>query len=54
MHVLVEDDQGSLTIQRLRPWDRMMARFLAARLDRELAGGTDRRRPRPWRRAPSG
>lgn len=40
MHVLLEDDRGSLTIQRLRPWDRMMARFLAARLDRELAGGT--------------
>src|SRR5208282_1143960 len=40
MYVLLEDDQGSLTIQRLRPWDRMMARFLAARLDRELAGGT--------------
>ena len=39
MHVLVEDDQGSLTIQQLRPWDRMMARCLAARLDRELAGG---------------
>ena len=39
MHVLLEDDQGSLTIQRLRLWDRTMARFLASRLDRELAAG---------------
>ncbi len=39
MHVLVEDNQGSLSIRQLRPWDRIMARCLAARLDRELAGG---------------
>src|SRR5271165_4790659 len=47
MHVLVEDDQGSLTIQRLRPWDRIMARCLAARLDRDLAGGTRPETTRP-------
>ena len=40
MHVLLEDDQGRLRLQRLRPWHRMLARFLAARLDRELADGT--------------
>ncbi len=39
MHVLLEDDQGSLTIQRLRPWDRVRARFLPGRLDGELAAG---------------
>lgn len=39
MHVLLEDDVGRLTLRRLRPWNRMMARFLAARLDRELADG---------------
>lgn len=39
MHVLLEDDAGRLTLRRLRPWNRMMARFLAARLDRELAEG---------------
>jgi hypothetical protein len=47
MHVLLEDDQGSLTIQRLRPWGRLMARCLAARLDRELAGGTRPETTRP-------
>jgi hypothetical protein len=47
MHVLLEDGQGSLTIQRLRPWDRIMARCLAARLDRELAGGTRPETTRP-------
>ena len=40
MHVLLEDDQGRLRLQRLRPWHPMLARFLAARLDRELADGT--------------
>jgi hypothetical protein len=39
MHVLLEDDLGRLTLRRLRPWDRIMARFLAERLDRELARG---------------
>lgn len=40
MHVLLDDDQGRLTLRRLRPWHRMLARFLGARLDRELAGGS--------------
>jgi hypothetical protein len=39
MHVLLEDDLGRLTLRRLRPWDRIMARCLATRLDRELARG---------------
>src|SRR6516165_9542595 len=39
MHVLVHDDLGSLTLRRLRPWHRVLARTRAARLDRELAGG---------------
>jgi hypothetical protein len=39
MHVLLEDERGLLTLQRLRPWDRIRARCLAARLDRELARG---------------
>ncbi len=39
MLVLLEDDLGHLTLRRLRPWDRIMARCMAARLDRELARG---------------
>lgn len=39
-HGLLDDDQGRLTLRRLRPWHRMLARFLGARLDRELAGGS--------------
>jgi hypothetical protein len=39
MHVLREDDRGRLTLRRLRPWDRIRARCLASRLDRELARG---------------
>jgi len=39
MHVLLDDDQGRLTLRRLRPWHRMLARSRAARLDRELADG---------------
>ncbi len=39
MHVLLEDERGLLTLQRPRPWDRIRARCLAARLDRELARG---------------
>src|SRR5271165_3119608 len=40
MHVLLDDDQGRLRLRRLRPWHPMLACFLAARLDRELADGT--------------
>ena len=40
MHVLLDDDLGSLTLRRLRPWHRMMASGRAARLDGELAEGT--------------
>ncbi len=39
MHVLLDDDLGRLTVRRLRPWHRIMARGLAARLDRQLADG---------------
>jgi hypothetical protein len=39
MHVLI-DGRGGLTLRPLRPWHRMLARFRAPRLDRELAGGT--------------
>jgi hypothetical protein len=39
MHVLLDDDLGRLTVQRLRPWHRMLARGLATRLDRQLADG---------------
>ncbi len=39
MHVLLDDELGRLTLRRLRPWHRMLARGLAARLDRRLAGG---------------
>ena len=40
MQVLLHDDLGRLTLRRLRPWHRVLARTRAARLDRELAGGT--------------
>jgi hypothetical protein len=39
MHVLLDDDRGRLTVRRLRPWERVLARSQAARLDRELAEG---------------
>jgi hypothetical protein len=39
MHVLLDDDLGRLTLRPLRPWHRMVARGLAARLDRQLADG---------------
>jgi hypothetical protein len=39
MHVLI-DDRGCLTLRRLRPWHRVLARCQAARLDRELDDGT--------------
>ena len=38
-HVLLQDDQGHLTLGRLRPWHRVLARCTASRLDRELAAG---------------
>jgi hypothetical protein len=39
MQVLLDDDLGRLTLRRLRPWHRVLARSRAARLDRELADG---------------
>ena len=39
-HLLLRDDLGLLTLRRLRPWHRMLARCTAARLDRQLAAGT--------------
>ncbi len=39
MHVLLDDDLGRLTVRRLRPWHRWLARGLATRLDRQLADG---------------
>jgi hypothetical protein len=39
MHILLDDDLGRLTVQRLRPWHRLVARCLAPSLDRRLAGG---------------
>jgi hypothetical protein len=39
MHVLLDDDRGQLTVGRIRPWHRILARAQAARLDRELAAG---------------
>jgi hypothetical protein len=38
MYVLI-DDRGGLTLRRLQPWHRMLARFRAPRLDHELADG---------------
>ena len=40
MHVLIDDDLGLLTIRRLWPWHRLLARCLAPNLDRQLADGT--------------
>jgi len=39
MYVLLEDNLGRLALRRLRPWDRVLARCRAARLDEELARG---------------
>jgi len=39
MHVLLDDDRGGLTVRRLSPWERVLARSQAARLNRELAEG---------------
>jgi hypothetical protein len=38
-HVLLHDDLGRLTLRPLRPRHRIVARWAAARLDRELADG---------------
>jgi len=40
MHVLLDDGRGRLTLKRLWPWQQVLARSQAARLDRELAEGT--------------
>ena len=39
MHVLIDDDLGRLTLRRLWPWHRLLARCLAPRQDRQLANG---------------
>jgi len=39
MHVLLDDDLGRLTLRRLWPWHRLLARCLAPSLDRQLADG---------------
>lgn len=41
MLILVADDLDRLTLRRLRPWHRMLARWRAAGLDRALADGAD-------------
>ena len=39
MHVLIDDDLGRLTLRRLWPWHRLLARCLAPSLDQQLADG---------------
>src|SRR5579863_1938955 len=39
MYVLIDDGRGRLTLRRLWPWQRILARGAAARLDSALAGG---------------
>src|SRR5579859_3433654 len=39
MRVLIDDEQGLLTMRRLWPWRRILARSAAARLDSALARG---------------
>jgi hypothetical protein len=39
MQVIVNDDQGRLTLRRLGPWQQLMAHGRAAQLDRALASG---------------
>jgi hypothetical protein len=39
MHVLIDDDLGRLTLRRLWPWHRLLARCRAPSLDRQLADG---------------
>ena len=51
MHVLLDDDLGRLTVRRLRPWHRWLARGLATRLDRQLADGVPARGQRDPGRA---
>ena len=51
-HVLLQDDQGRLTLGRLRPWHRVLARCAAPRLDRELAAGASPENSRVWRPGP--
>lgn len=41
MVALVPDDFDRLTLRRMRAWHRVLARFRAASLDRELADGAD-------------
>ena len=38
-HVLLRDELGRLTLRRLWPWHRVLARCAATRLDRQLAAG---------------
>jgi hypothetical protein len=40
MHVLLDDESGRLTVRQVSPWHRLLARVLAASLDRKLADGT--------------
>jgi hypothetical protein len=40
MHILLDDDLGRLRMRRLWPWQRLLARVRAARLDHALAEGT--------------
>lgn len=39
MHILTDDDLGRLTLRRLWPWHRLLARCLAPSLDQQLADG---------------
>src|SRR4029077_9326 len=39
IYVLLARDLGRLTVQRLRPWHRLLARCMAPSLDRRLADG---------------
>ena len=39
MQILTDDDLGRLTLRRLWPWHRLLARCLAPSLDRQLADG---------------
>ena len=39
MQILIDDDLGRLTLRRLWPWHRLLARGLAPSLDRQLADG---------------
>ena len=54
MHVLLDDDLGRLTVRRVSPWHRLLARVLAASLDRQLADGVRPESERDPRRAGHG